>query len=140
MEIDPNYGQFYYPIGMTYVNIGNYEEAIAAFKRYIELSGGSLYGEGWLGYTYALSGEKDKAQCILHKLIERKKEYYVSSTSIAMIYVGLNENDKAFEWLERAYDEHDTYLLYINSQPESDPIRSDPRFKALLKKMGFPEE
>ncbi len=138
IEINPNQGTFYFSIGQTYANIGNYNEAIAAFKKSIELTG-SLAFEAWLGYTYVLSGEKEKAKHILNELLEKKKEHYVSSTCIAIIYISLKENDKIFEWLEKAYEEHDTFLLYINSLPESDSVHSDPRFKALLKKIGLPE-
>ena len=115
---------------------GNYKDAIAAFQKDTL----SLWSHGGLGFAYGMFGERDKARQLLDKLIERKKEKYVPPYFIAEIYSGLGENDKAFEWLEKAYEERDSQLTYMKSPwPEWDPIRSDPRFKALLNKMGFPE-
>ena len=70
-------------------------------------------------------------------LEERSKKGYVSSFWVAVVYLGLGEIDKTFEWLEKAYEERDSNLIYVTIPPVFDPIRSDPRYKKLLKKMGL---
>ena len=92
-----------------------------------------------LGVTYALSGERGKAEEILREFIERKKEEYVSSFYIAYLYGTLGDNDNVFKWLEQAYDERDAYLPFIKMTAEGSDIRSDPRYNAFLRKMGLPE-
>ena len=91
-----------------------------------------------VGYTYAVSGERDKAVEILHEYLERSKKENGLSASIAILYGVLGENDRAFEWLEKVYEAHQNFpLLWIKTDYEWDPIRPDPRFTALLKKMGL---
>ena len=87
-----------------------------------------------------MSGERNKAQQLLDELIEQKKKKYIPPYFIAEIYSGLGESDNTFEWLDKAYEERDSQLVYLKAPwPEWGPIRSDPRFKALLKKIGLPE-
>ena len=96
-----------------------------------------------IGEAYGLSGERDKAEQILNKLLKQKKDEYVPAMSIACIYLGLGENDKVFEWLENAYDERfpwlPFYITYDKFSPLWEHISKDPRFKTLLKKMNLPE-
>ena len=93
-----------------------------------------------MGYTYALAGEKDKTEQILDKLITWKnKGRNIRSYFIALIYIGLGDYNNTFEWLEKAYKERNFMMRYIKVFKDWDPIRSDPRYKALLKKMNLPE-
>ena len=130
-EITPNFPTYYY-FGYLYLKKGNYKEAIEVFQKDV-----FFWSHGGLGFAYGMSGERDKAKQLIRELIEQKKGKYVPSYFIAEIYSGLGENDKAFEWLEQAYEERDSQLVYMKVFPEWDPLRSDPRFKALLKKAGL---
>jgi len=94
---------------------------------------------GQLGYAYAKSGRKDKARELLTELKELAKRRYVESFLIAMIYVGLDEKDEAFAWLEKAYQERSWWLVWIKMDPKVDSLRSDPRFSDLMRRIGFPE-
>lgn len=137
IEIDPANSMIYVCLGRYHVQQGNYEEGLEAYKKSEELLGKSqTVWEAYYGWIYALSGERDKAEKILHSLIERK----VSPQLIAHIYLGWGDTDKVFEWLEKGYEKHDISIFTINYLPEYKPIRSDPRYKALLKKMGLPED
>ena len=132
-EIDPNYYYINLHLGRLYRKQGNYKEAIEVFKEI----GDNLA----LGYTYAVSGERDKAVEILNEFLEQSKKGRKPFATIAIRYGVLGENDKAFEWLEKAYEERQSFpLLWIKTDYEWDPLRSDPRFTALLKKMGLPTE
>jgi hypothetical protein len=84
-----------------------------------------------------VSGDKDKALKVLDELLELSKQRYVSPYSIAEIYLALDQKDKGFAWLEKAYEERDYSLVYLKIALIADSLRSDPRYKALLKKMNL---
>ncbi|HAF13062.1 MAG TPA: hypothetical protein DCK99_05045 [Blastocatellia bacterium] len=94
---------------------------------------------GQLGYAYAKSGRKDEARKLLTELKELAKRRYVASFWIAMIYVGLDEKDEAFAWLEKAYQERSWWLVWIKMDPKVDSLRSDPRLTDLMRRIRFPE-
>lgn len=135
LEMNPNFSPALSYIGRPYAMKGMYEEAIAAFQKYRKI--GSLYAVGWLGYAYAMSGERDKSENLIHELERMSKKRYVPPLAIARIYVGLAENDKAFEWFEKVYEERDPTIFLFKVYPDLDSIRSDPRYKTMLKKMGL---
>ena len=93
-----------------------------------------------LGCTYAGAGQKDKATKILDKLIkpsERDKITPYTMYSIASIYAGLDDKDQAIKWLQKAHLRRSYRLIYLKVDPKFDTIRSDKRFKTLLKKVGL---
>ena len=133
-EIDPDF--INQSIFVFYWRQGKYKEALEIIEK-----GGDFSARQWvIGVTYALSGDREKAEEILNELIERKKEEYVPCLFIAVIYGALGDNDNCFSWLERAYDERDAWLPLINTEPGFDKMRSDPRYSAFLRKMGLPED
>jgi tetratricopeptide (TPR) repeat protein len=90
-----------------------------------------------LGHEYAVSGQGDKARKIEAQLEQLSKRRYVAALYIAMIWTGLGDRDQAFRWLDRAYDEDCEYLVYLQTEPMADPLRGDPRFAELLRKLGL---
>jgi hypothetical protein len=92
---------------------------------------------GWLGLTLGLGGKASEARSLLERLHANASQAYVPPTSFAWIHLGLGETDAAFEWLDRAVDECDQFMMPIKSYEFFDPIRSDPRFVALLRKMNL---
>ena len=90
-----------------------------------------------LGYTYAISGQTQEARNMLRKLDEMSARQYVLPCRFAIIYTGLGEKDLAFQALNRAYDELDILLIFVNQMPFYDPIRDDPRFRELLQRLGL---
>jgi len=81
---------------------------------------------------------KSEAEQALRTLLEKSKRSYVSAFDIALIYTALGEKDTAFDWLKKAVDERSTFLVYSKWEPRLDPLRADPRFGQMLKKIGFP--
>jgi TolB-like protein/tetratricopeptide (TPR) repeat protein len=114
-----------------------FEKAIAALRKALELSGGMPGLMGWLGLTLGLSGNAAEARSLLDRLHAKAAQVYVPPTSFAWIYLGLAEVDTAFEWLDRAVDERDQFMMPIKSYGFFDPIRADPRFRTLLGKMNL---
>ena len=114
-----------------------FEEAVAAQRAALETSGGASNMMGWLGLTLGLGGKASEARSLLERLQARAQKDYVPPTSFAWVHLGLGETDAAFEWLDRAVDECDQFMMPIKSYEFFDPIRSDPRFLALLRKMNL---
>jgi len=138
LDSNPSFTVAHLYLGWNYLPKGMYEEAIAEFQKASDLSEGLFsMAQSHLGYAYAVSGKRDEAQKILDQLDERSKQSYVRPGAFAFVYQGLGENDRVFELLEKGYEEKDIYLVFLKVNPQCDSLRSDPRFKALLKKMNF---
>jgi serine/threonine protein kinase/Tfp pilus assembly protein PilF len=140
IELDPDLGLAYFHLGCVYLDKGMMEEAVSTLKKSIELVTGSGWAEAKLGIIHVLQGEKEKADQILDALVERKKETYVESFSIACLYSHLGHTDKAFEYLDIAYEERDTLMPYLNVISVFDlgkEVYADPRYKKLLKRMNL---
>ena len=137
LELEPNFIIAHLNLGFTYTLQGKYEEAIQSFHKAKELSGDYPLSLAALSYSLAVSGGKAEAVELLHKLEEISKSRYVPALYFALIYMGLGDNDQAFHWIERGFEEHSGYLLYFKVDPKVDRLRSDPRFKEILRKIGF---
>ena len=92
-----------------------------------------------VGIAYALMGEGDKTRKVIDDLTERSKQVYVGPIYLSGLHFALGEIDKGFEWLEKAYEEHDSVLVHLKVLPgyKSLGVSSDPRYKALLRKIGL---
>ncbi len=137
LELEPSAYWGHLVIGSCHRDLRMFDEAIAAGRRAVELSGNSAAMLGWLGLSLASGGQKAEARALLKRLHGMAAQTYVPPTSFAWIHIGLGEMDSAFEWLDRAIDARDQFMMAIKSYAFFDPIRSDPRFAALLRKMNL---
>ncbi len=137
-ELDPKFHVPYWGLGLCYEQKGMYEEAIAQFQKASAVAGRGPNGLASVGHAYGLAGQRGEAQKILVELEGRSKKTYVSSYQIALVYLGLRQSDRAMKELEKAYQEHSTLLAYLKMDPRFDPLRSDPRFQNLLRRIGLP--
>jgi len=92
-----------------------------------------------LAHAYAASGQRREAQQVLAKLQEQAARSYVPAYDVATVYLGLGDPDQALEWLERAYVERSSFLVHIRWDPRFKSLRSDPRFRNLLGRIGLPQ-
>jgi tetratricopeptide (TPR) repeat protein len=139
IELDPDFWFNHCYLGRVYESKGRLPEAIVEFRRAAELEKGNAETAASLGHAYALSGNRAEAQKILDQLKAPSAHAYVAPYNIAVIYAGLGEKDQAFAWLDRAYKERSYYLAqYLPTDSRLDSLRSDPRFPALLERMGLP--
>jgi TolB-like protein/DNA-binding winged helix-turn-helix (wHTH) protein/Tfp pilus assembly protein PilF len=138
LEIEPNFAWAYFDRGLSYVQKGKWREALADLETARRLDG-TPFNAAALGEAYALSGDESRARQILHELQARAKREDVSALYPAIIYAGLGEKDAAFARLEEAFQERSTYLLALKTAAFYDPLRSDPRFDDLLKRVGLPK-
>jgi serine/threonine protein kinase/Tfp pilus assembly protein PilF len=134
IDMDPSFSEAHFGLGVAYFQKSMYEEALAEFQKEISQTG---IGITAIGITYAKMGRRDEAQQVLDDLINRSKEEWVSPIGMARLYFALGENDQGFKWLDKAYEDLDSALWNIKVSPVYDSVRSDPRFKAILKKMGL---
>jgi serine/threonine protein kinase/tetratricopeptide (TPR) repeat protein len=139
IEFDPNSYIAHWYLVYPYALKGLYDEAVAEAKKALELSDRGPIMMVVLGQAYALSGKEGEARRVLSEMINLSKETYVSPQGIAIIYTGLGEKGKALEFLEKAYETRDHWMYNLKVIPYMDSLRSDPRFKALLRKMGLAE-
>jgi DNA-binding winged helix-turn-helix (wHTH) protein/TolB-like protein/Flp pilus assembly protein TadD len=135
LEMDPDFASTHLHLGMTYVQTKMYDKAISHFERLRTLWGSNPQLLAVLGYGYAVAGENSRAQKVLDELKDLSKQQYVSPLGIALVHIGLDEKDQAFNWVERAYEDRVFGLGYLKVEPFFDPLRSDPRFTQLLKRM-----
>ena len=144
IELKPDYPSSYFFLGRLLIHQKRVEEGMAVYAKAMSLvaDGYRVYnGVGLsLGWAYAMSGDREGAKEILSDLKEKAKSEYVSPVEIGLIYLGLDEVDNAFTWFTRAVEDHDSDAWILTPQdPIFDPIRSDPRFIALMRKIGFEE-
>jgi len=139
LEIDQNFWVAHMDLGAVYAHQGKYNEAIAEFQKAVSLSGASAYATGYLGYGYAVAGRRSDAEEKIEELKELSKQRYVPAFSIAVIYAGLGQKDRVFDWLEKAYEQHEGWLgWYFLLDPEFDFLRADSRYSDLLRRLGLP--
>ena len=168
-ELDPLSAGIWVGYGRRYYYARDYDRAIEEYQKVLELfpddgyarfelatalSQKGLHKEAieeclnieipnaWfrLGYIYGAAGEREKALEILDYFLELSKKEFVWTTGIAVIYIGLGEKDKAFEWLEKTYERHELGLDILQVAPQYDPLRPDPRFQDLVARMNFPDQ
>jgi tetratricopeptide (TPR) repeat protein len=135
--MDPSFGVAYWNMGLAYEQKGQYDRAIAAFKRAVSLSGRGLNFVAHLGRAWALAGRRVEAQVVLDELHEAASRRYVSSYFFAIVHFGLGETDRGFEFLDRAYEERAGFLAFLCVEPLFDSVREDPRFEDLCRRVGL---
>jgi TolB-like protein/DNA-binding winged helix-turn-helix (wHTH) protein len=139
-EMFPDFAETYHTLGMALAQKGEYAEAIAELNQALPISGRFTgYFISVLGYNYALLGKRSDALRKLDELKELSRQKRAPSFWIAVIYTGLGDKDRAFEWLERAYDERFGLLVYIKDWSLFESLRSDPRFSNLVRRIGIPQ-
>jgi tetratricopeptide (TPR) repeat protein len=137
LEIDPHFAFAHYGLGDVQAQQGKYEEAISHIEESVRLGGTSVNHLAILSYVNGLAGRTDEARRLLLEIRARAARGYASPIWSALAHLGLREVDAAFEWLDRAFEERDGSLILVAASPEFDPLRSDPRFRALLERMGL---
>jgi serine/threonine protein kinase/Tfp pilus assembly protein PilF len=137
LALDPNYAQAHWRLGLVQIQQRRYPEAIASIQRSIDLGVFQPYAAGGLIRAYAASGNRKAARKVLEDLERRFPREYIPPVSIAIGYGALGDTTRGLEWLNRAIDQHDIYIPENFFEPLLDPLRKDPRFEAVLTRMGI---
>src|SRR5713226_5108183 len=139
LDMDPNFALPRMVLGQAYEQKGSYQRAIAELEKAANLSHDSPQMLGALGHVYGASGERPEAEKVLSRLLEQSKKQYVSPFYVAIVYAGLRENEKALDWLEKAYQDRSNAIIFLKVDPELDGLRANPRFQTLLHRLALPE-
>jgi TolB-like protein/DNA-binding winged helix-turn-helix (wHTH) protein/Tfp pilus assembly protein PilF len=134
IEVDSKFFATYWFLGLSYIKKGTYDDGIRALQTAIKLGGGPGVKSS-LGYSFAQAGRRSDAIAILHELRSADPKY-LSAYDVAVVYAGLGEKQQAFDWLNKSYDDHSRQMVYLQVAPLLDELRPDPRFPALVKRVG----
>ncbi len=138
VDLDPNYPVTYWILGLLLRKTGCYELAITEGETGVKLSGGSPLMRAALAHTLGMAGRTKEALQILDDLTKLAKQKYVAPYFFAGIHIGLGENNRAIEYLEKCYEEHSHWLIYLHIDPSMDALRDNPGFPGLLRRVGLP--
>ena len=138
IELDPHYPVTYWILGLLLRKLERYEEAIVHAEKSVALSGGSPVMRAALAQTLALAGQRPQANSILDDLLKLSQQKYVAPYFLSGIYLGLGQQDRAIEDLEKAAQEPSHWLIYLRIDPGMDAVRSEPRCQALLRRIAWP--
>jgi DNA-binding winged helix-turn-helix (wHTH) protein/TolB-like protein/Flp pilus assembly protein TadD len=137
LELDPHYPGIRFALSGSYLEKGMTEQAVAEVNKGLELCGCNKETSLELAYVYARINRQAEAQAILDRLKKGSKENQNDPMQMCYLYAALGQKDRAFEWLERAYDEPNSSLIWVAVEPRLDNLRSDPRFAAVQRRIGL---
>ena len=135
LELDPTYVVAHHRLALCYERKGSYAEAISEYQKILNLGANAL-AIGGLGEAYASSGNRSEAEKALAQLQELSKQRFIAPSVFALIYTGLGDKDQAFAWLEKSVAEHELIISRLKVDHRFGPLRSDPRFADLVKRVG----
>jgi TolB-like protein/Tfp pilus assembly protein PilF len=138
LEMDSNFAISYQLLGEVHVAKGLYREGLLALEKFSALSRTSAISRALVGYSHARLGERSAALRIIEELTSASKHSFIPAFLYALVYAGLEDKDQAFGWLEKAYEERFNRLAYLKQDALWDPLRSDPRFIDMLRRLGIP--
>jgi TolB-like protein/Flp pilus assembly protein TadD len=136
LEREPNFAAAYEWMGIAYMQQRRLPEALGALEKAHQLDPNPEIAL-FLGQVQALAGNRAEAEKLLHQIEAVAKQRYVCKYEIAQVYTSLGQKDQAFEWLKRGADEQADCMVWLKSEPWNDPLRTDPRYAELLKRVGF---
>jgi TolB-like protein len=137
LELDPSFFLPHFVVGTIEVRVADYTKAIEEFRLAQTIETQPIL-TAYLGYAHAVSGQKDKAMETLDELNQLAGHRFVSPFCQALVHLGLGDNSQTIDWLGKAYEERSVWVCWLKVDPLFDPLRSDPRFQALYRKMNFP--
>ena len=140
LDLEPDYMPTRLVLGCSYIQQAEYEKAIQEFQHIYKLDEEAYLAMGFMGYAYALSGQRAQAENLLEILTDISLRKHVTPYSLLLIRLGLGQKDEVLDMLERLYEERNEWMVWLKVSPELKEFRSHPRFQALLEKAGFPDE
>jgi TolB-like protein/Tfp pilus assembly protein PilF len=137
MDIDPNFWAAHQTLGIVLVRQGRYAEALAEAQKSIQFSNRSNAALALLGHVYGKLGRRSEADAVIKELETRIAAKQADGRDLAVLYAGLDDKDKAFEWLQKAFENRSVFLVFLKLEPLMEPLRSDPRWSDLERRVGI---
>ena len=139
LELEPNDAWTHFFLARAYLRNGMHKEAFAELQRRLSLQPAFPKARADMALAYAALGNREQALKILGELKRQSKHEYVTPYPMARAYLRLGLKEEAFEWLQKGLAIHDGDMVQLDVDPDLDPLRSDPRFQDLLRRMNFPQ-
>jgi len=139
VDLEPSYPVTYWILGLIYRKTGRYDMAVTVGEKAVRLSNGSPLIRAALAHTYGKAGRVKDAVQVLEDLSQLAGQKYVAAHFFAGIHIGLGEHERAIEYLEKSYEEHSHWLIYLHLDPAMDDLRENARFQDLLARIGLPQ-
>lgn len=136
LELESDFSPALNGLGLSLLRLGHYQEAIASIKKAHEASPNPSYLSS-LAYAYAVAGQTEQARKLLGELLQLSDSHYVSAYDVGIVYIGLNEREAAFKWLEKAYQERAHGLATVAVDPRVARLHDDRRFASIIKRIGL---
>jgi eukaryotic-like serine/threonine-protein kinase len=137
LDLAPEFSGTHLYLGLAYQCVSRFDEAIFELQKAIQLAGETPVTLAALGHTYGRAGETARATRILNDLKDNTARQYTSPFNVALVYTGLGMADQAFEWMEKAVEDRCSWLVSLRVEPLLDSLRPDPRFQAVMKRVGL---
>ena len=138
LDLDPNFAPAYLVLGQAYEQKKMLKEATAELEQAVNLSGGGGVYLASLAHAYGVAGRRSEALQLIRKLEGLAAGEHVSAYDMALAFVGVDDKDQAFFWLDKAVSDHAGRLMFLNVEPRFDSVRSDPRYADLVRRLRFP--
>jgi len=137
IDLFPEFGVGHWYLGRAYLQKGRRAEAVAELSEAVRLSGGSPLMLGTLASAQAAAGDPRQARHVVDELLRLRRDHYASAVSLAVAHAALGEREEALRWLEEAASERAFHLVYLTVWPELDALRAEPRFEAMVRRVGL---
>jgi TolB-like protein/DNA-binding winged helix-turn-helix (wHTH) protein/Flp pilus assembly protein TadD len=139
IELEPNFAVAHLILGQSYEQKGLHELAIPELQKAATISDNTPLTLSGLGHAYARMGRKNEAQAVLTQLLHPSNKSYVSPFYVAVVYEGLGREEEAMDWLDKAFESRSNGLIFLKVDPQLDGLRTNPRFRALQRKLNLPD-
>lgn len=139
IDLDPGFWAAYQTLGIILVKQGRYAEALVKAQKSTELAGRSNASLALLGHVYARLGRRSETDAVIKELEKRYTEKLADGRDLVIVYAGLDDKDKAFAWLEKAFADRSVFLVFLKLEPLMETLHSDPRWKDLERRVGISE-
>ena len=134
LDLDPAFFYPYFQQGWIDITAGKINAAVPELQK-ADAIGSPSYVAGWLGYAYGATGDRAGAMAVIEELNRKSLHGYVSPCNLAKVYLGMGDSGRAMDYLEQAYSAHSQLLCWLKMERMWDPLRKEPRFIALMKKL-----
>ncbi len=137
IDLDPNFWAAHQTLGIVLIKQGRYDEALAEAQRSIQLSNRSNASLALFGHVYGRLGRRSEAEAVIKELEKRYTDKQADGRDLTVVYAGLDDKDKAFAWLQKAFEDHSVFLVFLKLEPLMQPLHSDPRWSDLERRVGL---
>jgi adenylate cyclase len=136
LDLDPAFFLPHFGYGWIDIEAGKIHAAVPELQK-ADAIGCPSFVDGWLGYVYGATGDRAAAMAVIEELNRKSLHGYVPPFNLAIVYLGMGDRGRAMDYLEQVYSAHSQWLFWLKMDPIFDPLRREPRFIALMKKLNF---